>query len=189
MAKRPTHPLLQVLFEPWPDRDGTIRWDAQEAFAGNYWIDALDEEGAFIPRGFRAQVTGCTTCYRHADDARVHWPDLNNLPNRKVMKKCPKWKRVEAIVKAFGGWKRTHYVELAENEGLRWQPIPDRCQVCPECGGAGFTLTREAKGLFGALEDCGTCKARKFVSLIGPIRPDRFALADYQRRMRSSELV
>lgn len=186
MAKTtPKPPALQVLFEPWAEGDTPIRWDAQEAFAGVYWIDALDADGRFVPRGFRAQVTGCTTCYRHADNSRVHWPDLNTFPDRKKMMKCPQWKRVEAIVKAFGGWKRTHYVELIEHEGLQWQPIPDRRQMCPGCGGAGFLRV----GRFGERHDCETCKARKFVSLIGPIRPDRSGMSEVQQRMRRPEGV
>lgn len=128
-----TKPLaLQVLFEPFPNpaADGyTWNRDGAEVFAGNYWIDALDADGRFIERGFRAQVTGCTTCYRHAEDTRAHWPNLNTFPNRKKMIRCPKWKRVEAIVKAFGGWKHVHYVELREYEWLRWQPIPQRSRV------------------------------------------------------------
>lgn len=157
MAKRSTHPLLQVLFEPWPASAGADR-EGYEVFAGQYLLDALDENGDFIDRGFRAVVGGCTTCRRSDKDARVHWPNINDLAPEKRKRRCPQWKTVEAIVKNFGGWKRVHYVELAANEGLEYQPIPQRRRV----GGRGEVQ----------------------VSYEGPVRPDRHGMTPEQRRIR-----
>jgi hypothetical protein len=160
MPKKPTHPLLQVLFEPWPASAGANR-DGYEVFAGRYLLDALDESGEFKVRGFRAVVAGCTTCRRSDADARVHWPDLNDLAPDKPKRKCPQWKTVEAIVKSFGGWKRVHYVELAKHDGLGYQPVPQRQRVrnYPD-------------------------NSDKWVAYEGPVRPDRHAMSAEQRRMR-----
>lgn len=127
-AKRPAHPLLQVLFEPWPASAGADR-EGYEVFAGTYYLDALEASGELKVLGFRASVAGCTTCRRSPLDERVHWPNLNDLAQDKPKRRCPQWETVEAIVKAFGGWKRAHYVELPENEGLGYQPVPQRHRV------------------------------------------------------------
>lgn len=133
-------PTLQVLFEPWPASAGADR-DGYEAFAGHYLLDALEPDGSMQVRGFRAVVAGCTTCRRDERDSRVHVPNINDLKPEGPRRRCPQWRRVEAIVKAFGGWKRVHYVELAEHEGLGYQPIPQRRREiasCETCGGSGF---------------------------------------------------
>lgn len=195
MAKRPTHPLLQVLFEPWPDSAWKIGRSRYEVFAGQYLLDALDETGAFVDRGYRAVVAGCTTCRRSDADERVHWPDLNDLAPDKPKRRCPQWKRVETIVKAFGGWKRVHYIELAENEGLGYQPVPQRRRViepCPACKGTGLgKLNLESKPghLYDKCEaECGSygygTKGEVRITYEGPVRPDRHDMTSEQRRMR-----
>lgn len=200
MAKRPTHPLLQVLFEPWPEpEDGRRQREGYEAFAGTYYLDALDESGEMKVRGFRAVVAGCTTCRRSDADGRVHWPDLNDLAPDKPKRRCPQWKRVEAIVKAFGGWKRAQYVELAENEGLRYQPVPQRRRVIEPCGvcegtGLGKTAEFDAKGRLSRRiyppcdAGCGSygygTKGEVQIAYEGPVRPDRHGMSAEQRRMR-----
>lgn len=162
MAKRPTHPLLQVLFEPWPEpEDGRRQREGYEVFAGTYYLDALDESGGFIDRGYRAIVAGCTTCRRSDADDRVHWPDLNDLKPKAPKRRCPQWKKVEAIVKNFGGWKRAHYVELPENEGLQYQDIAQRRRV------------RDYPD-----------NSDKWVTYEGPVRPDRHGMTPEQCQMR-----
>ena len=205
MPKKPTHPLLQVLFEPWPASAGADR-EGYEVFAGHYLLDALDENGDFIDRGFRAVVAGCTTCRRAPLDARVHWPNLNDLAPDKPKRRCTQWKTVEAIVKSFGGWKRVHYVELAENEGLGYQPIPQRRREivkCPACDGTGLgpldtdalskwyeTRSREDEARIYPPCEAGCAsygyrsKGEVLVKYEGPVRPDRHAMSAEQRRMR-----
>lgn len=191
MQKKPTHPALQVLFEPWPASAGADR-EGYEVFAGQYLIDALDESGEFKVRGFRAVVPGCTTCRRSDADHRVHWPNLNDLAPDKPKRRCPRWKTVEAIVKDFGGWKRAHYVELAENEGLTWQPVPQRRRViepCPVCKGSGLgPWDTDAKDFVLCAAGCGSYGFRSRgevqIAYEGPVRPDRHAMSAEQRRMR-----
>lgn len=191
MAKRKTHPLLQVLFEPWPASAGADR-EGYEVFAGQYLIDALDESGEFKVRGFRAVVPGCTTCRRSDADHRVHWPNLNDLAPDKPKRRCPRWKTVEAIVKDFGGWKRAHYVELAENEGLGYQPVPQRRRVieqCPVCKGSGLgAWDMDAKDFVLCAAGCGSYGFRSRgevqIAYEGPVRPDRHAMSAEQCRMR-----
>lgn len=198
MAKRETHPLLQVLFEPWPAAAGADR-GGYEAFAGRYLLDALDENGAFKVRGYRAVVAGCTTCRRSDADERVHWPDLNDLAPGKPKRRCPQWKTVEAVVKSFGGWKRVHYVELAKHEGLGYQPVPQRRRViepCPVCEGTGLSKVAEfdAKGRLSrriyppCAAGCGSygygTRGEVQVTFEGPVRPDRHSMSAEQRRMR-----
>lgn len=198
MAKRPTHPLLQVLFEPWPASAGADR-EGYEVFAGHYLLDALDENGDFIDRGYRAVVAGCTTCRRSPLDDKVHYPNLNDLAPDKPKRRCPQWKTVEAVVKSFGGWKRVQYVELAENEGLHYQPVPQRRRViepCPVCEGTGLGKTAEfdAKGRLSRRiyppcdAGCGSygygTKGEVQIAYEGPVRPDRHSMTAVQRRMR-----
>jgi hypothetical protein len=189
--KMPKPPTLQVLFEPWPARANADR-GGSEAFAGQYLLDALDETGAMQVRGFRAVVQGCTTCRRDSKDERAHWPDLNDLPGRKKMMRCPQWKRVEAVVKAFGGWKRVHYVELAASEGLGYQPIPQRRRViekCETCKGTGYGEYIGGKhGFADCPAGCGTYTYRGRgevrIAYEGPVRPDRHGMTGAQRRKR-----
>lgn len=199
-------PVLQVLFEPWPAAAGADR-DGYEVFAGQYLLDALDESGSFRVRGFRAVVAGCNTCRRSDADPRAHWPNINDLAPGKPKRKCPQWKRVESIVKAFGGWKRVHYVELAASEGLGYQPIPQRRREvvkCLACDGTGLgpmdtdalsewyeTRTREAEKRIHPPCAAGcssyTYKGRGEVQVAyeGPVRPDRHAFSAVQRRIRA----
>ena len=190
----PKPPVLQVLFEPWPASANADR-EGYEVFAGQYLIDALDESGAFKARGFRAVVQGCTTCRRSDKDARVHWPNINDLAPEKPKRRCPQWKKVERIVKAFGGWKRVHYVELAEHEGLAYQHIPQRKRVieqCPSCGGTGLGKLNLASKPGHLYDKCDAgCGAYTYdgrgevqVSYEGPVRPDRHGMTAAQRRMR-----
>lgn len=191
MARKPQPPTLQVLFEPWPASAGADR-DGYEVFAGQYLLDALDESGAFRVRGFRAVVGGCTTCRRSDKDARVHWPNINDIAPEKPKRRCPQWKTVEAIVKDFGGWKRAHYVELAENEGLHYQPVPQRRRViepCPVCNGKGFTdWDVTAKDFTKCDAGCGSygygTKGEVQITYEGPVRADRYDMTDEQRRLR-----
>jgi hypothetical protein len=205
MARAPKPPALQVLFEPWPDEAGADR-DGYEAFAGHYLLDALEPSGEFKVRGFRAVVAGCTTCRRDAKDARVHVPNINDLKPEGPRRRCPQWKRVEAIVKAFGGWKAVHYVELAMNEGLGYQPIPQRRREvvkCPACDGTGLgPMDHEALSAWYETRSkadearihppcdagCGSygyrSKGELLVSYEGPVRPDRHAMTAAQRRTR-----
>lgn len=198
MAKRPTHPLLQVLFEPWPASAGADR-EGYEVFAGHYLLDALDENGDFIDRGYRAVVAGCTTCRRSPLDDKVHYPNLNDLKPDAPKRRCPQWKTVEAVVKSFGGWKRVQYVELAENEGLHYQPVPQRRRViepCPVCEGTGLGKTLEldtsgriSKRIFPPCDaGCGSygygTKGEVQIAYEGPVRPDRHSMTAVQRRMR-----
>lgn len=203
MPKKPTHPLLQVLFEPWPAEANADR-EGYEVFAGTYYLDALDESGEMKVRGFRAVVAGCTTCRRAPLDARVHWPNLNDLAPDKPKRRCPTWKRVEAIVKEFGGWKRAHYVELAEHEELEYQPIPQRRRViepCPVCEGTGFLgkaaefdansrpSQRISRRIYPPCDaGCGSygygTRGEVQVTFEGPVRPDRHSMSAEQRRMR-----
>lgn len=191
MAKRPTHPLLQVLFEPWPASAGADR-EGYEVFAGHYLLDALDENGEFIDRGYRAVVAGCTTCRRSPLDDKVHYPNLNDLAPNKPKRKCSQWKTVEAVVKNFGGWKRTHYVELAAHEGLKYQPVQRRRRViekCPACDGSGYAgWDADMKDFVKCDAGCGTYTQRGRgevqITYEGPVRPDRHGMTDVQRRMR-----
>lgn len=193
MARAPKPPALQVLFEPWPASAGADR-DGYEAFAGHYLLDALEPDGSFKVRGFRAIVQGCTTCCRDAKDARVHVPNINDLKPEGPRRRCPQWKRVEAIVKAFGGWKAAHYVELAESEGLGYQPIPQRRREvvpCAVCGGTGFArpvvVNRKVE-----IPKCGSaCRSYTYQGrgevlhvYEGPVRPDRHAMTADQLRKR-----
>lgn len=187
-------PAVQVLFEPWPAEAGADR-DGYEVFAGQYLIDALDESGSFRVRGFRAVVAGCTTCRRDEKDPRVHVPNINDLKKDGPRRHCTQWKKVEAIVKGFGGWKAAHYVELAESEGLAYQPVPQRRRVieqCPSCGGTGLgklNLASEPGHLYDKC-DAG-CASYTYggrgevqVSYEGPVRPDRLAMSAAQTRIR-----
>jgi hypothetical protein len=194
MPKKPTFPTLQVLFEPWPASAGADR-EGYEVIAGQYLLDALNESGEFKVRGFRAVVAGCTTCRRSPLDDKVHYPNLNDLAPDKPKRRCPQWKRVEAIVKAFGGWKRVHYVELAEHEGLGYQPVPQRRRViepCPVCEGTGLgklDLSLPNNRLYGPCEaGCGSygygTRGEVQITYEGPVRPDRHAMTDAQRRVR-----
>jgi hypothetical protein len=193
--RTPQPPALQVLFEPWPDEAGADR-DGYEVFAGHYLLDALDANGALKVRGFRAVVAGCTTCRRDAKDARVHVPNINDLKPEGPRRRCPQWKRVEAIVKAFGGWKRVHYVELVESEGLGYQPIPQRRRevaACETCGGSGYLkgwteLDPIPKRIPPCDAGCGafTYGGRGEVQRVyeGPVRPDRHGMTAVQLRKR-----
>lgn len=194
MARKPQPPALQVLFEPWPASAGADR-EGYEVFAGHYLLDALDENGAFRERGFRAVVGGCTTCRRSPLDDKVHYPNLNDIAPEKPKRRCPQWKRVEAIVKDFGGWKRVHYVELPEHEGLEYQPIPQRRREivkCPACDGTGLgklNLDSVPGHLYDKCEaSCGSygyrSKGEVLVRYEGPVRPDRHSMTAVQRRMR-----
>lgn len=205
MPKRETHPLLQVLFEPWPTEANADR-EGYEVFAGTYYLDALDESGEMKVRGFRATVPGCTTCRRADADERVHFPHINDMKPNAPKRRCPRWKTVEAIVKDFGGWKRAHYVELAANEGLSWQPVPQRRRViepCPVCEGTGLgplntdalskwyesrSKADEAAIYSPCPAGCGSygygTKGEVQIAYEGPVRPDRHAMSAEQRRMR-----
>lgn len=184
-------PVLQVLFEPWPASANADR-DGYEAFAGHYLLDALEADGSMKVRGFRAIVAGCTTCRRDGKDPRVHVPNINDLKKDGPRRRCPQWKRVEAIVKAFGGWKLAHYVELPEHEGLEYQPIPQRRRViekCPACDGTGYAgWDVDMKNFVKC--DAG-CRAYNYqgrgevqFTYEGPVRPDRHAMSAAQRRAR-----
>jgi len=203
--KTPKPPVLQVLFEPWPASANADR-DGYEAFAGQYLLDALEPDGTMKVRGFRAVVAGCTTCRRSDADERVHWPNLNDLAPDKPKRRCPRWKTVEAIVKDFGGWKRVHYVELAESEGLGYQPIPQRrrtIEKCPVCDGSGLGKldtdalsrwyeTRSKADEARIYPRCPAgCKSYGYrstgevlVTYEGPVRPDRHSMSAEQVRMR-----
>lgn len=205
MAKRETHPLLQVLFEPWPASAGADR-EGYEAFAGHYLLDAIEPSGEMKVRGFRAVVAGCTTCRRDEKDPRVHVPNINDLKKDGPRRRCPQWKRVEAIVKAFGGWKAAHYVELPEHEGLEYEPIPQRRREivkCPACDGTGLgpldtdalskwyeTRSREDEARIYPPCEAGCAsyryrsKGEVLVKYEGPVRPDRHGMSAEQRRMR-----
>lgn len=192
MARAPKPPALQVLFEPWPVSAGADR-EGYEVFAGQYLIDALDASGEFKVRGFRAVVAGCTTCRRSDADERVHWPNINDLAPEKPKRRCPQWKKVEAIVKAFGGWEAAHYVELASNEKLEYQPIPQRRRVieqCPACEGTGHAgWNADMTEFLKCDAGCGSygyhTKGEVQVTFEGPVRPDRHGLLDTQRRIRA----
>lgn len=196
MAKAPKPPLLQVLFEPWPASAGADR-EGYEAFAGHYLLDALDETGAMKVRGFRAVVAGCTTCRRDEKDARVHVLNINDLKSEGPRRRCPQWKKVEAIVKAFGGWKQVQYVELSANEGLGYQPIPQRRRViepCPVCEGSGYLkgwarLDPIPRKIPPCAAGCGSygygTRGEVQITYEGPVRPDRHGMTDAQRRIRS----
>jgi hypothetical protein len=187
-------PALQVLFEPWPDEAGADR-DGYEAFAGQYLLDALEPDGSFRARGFRAVVSGCTTCRRDEKDPKVHVPNLNDLGRRKSRVLCPKWRRVEALVKVFGGWKRVHYVELDEHEGLQYQPIPQRrreVRPCAVCRGTGFgtaIILDEEVRLPECDAGCGSYtyggSGEVQVTYEGPVVPDRHGMSAAQRRIRT----
>lgn len=193
MPKKPAVPVLQVLFEPWPDPDEEP-WnrDSYEAFAGRYWIDALKMDGTFRDKGYRATVTGCTTCRRNAVDPRVHVPNINDLKAEGPRRKCPTWKTVEAIVKNFGGWRRVHYVELPANERLAYQPIPQRRRVieaCPACDGTGYAgWDTDMKNFVKCDAGCASYnyqgRGEVQITYEGPVRVDRLALSESQRRMR-----
>jgi hypothetical protein len=193
--RTPKPPALQVLFEPFPDGEHPWNREGSEAFAGRYYFDALDAEGNLKPRGYRAVLDGCTVCRRHDDDPRKHWDVSNDLPNYMGTRKtrhCARWKLVETIVKAFGGWKRVHYVELAEYEGLQYQPIPQRRRevvACGVCGGTGYgEYIDGTKGFADCPAGCGsyTYRGRGEVQITyeGPVRPDRHAMTATQLRMR-----
>lgn len=201
--RTPKPPALQVLFEPFPDGEHPWNREGPEAFAGRYYFDALDAEGNLKPRGYRAVLDGCTVCRRHDDDPRKHWNVSNDHPNYMGTRKtrhCARWKQVETIVKAFGGWKRVHYVELAEYEGLQYQPIPQRRRevaACGVCGGTGrgkldedvlherkqgrLYLPCDAPGC-GSWTYGGRGEVRRVYE--GPVRPDRHAMTATQLRMR-----
>jgi hypothetical protein len=191
--KTPKPPALQVLFEPWPASAGADR-DGYEAFAGHYLLDALEPSGDFKVRGFRAVVAGCTTCRRDEKDPRVHVPNINDLKKDGPRRRCPQWKRVESIVKAFGGWKLAHYAELDANEGLRYQPIPQRRREivpCETCGGTGYARPVVVNGkvhIPACGSECGSygygTKGEVQITYEGPVRPDRHGMTDAQRRMR-----
>lgn len=194
MVKKVKPPAVQVLFEPWPASASADR-DGYEAFAGQYLIDALEPDGSMKVRGFRAIVAGCTTCRRDGKDPRVHVPNINDLKKDGPRRRCPQWKRVEALVKAFGGWKAAHYVELAASEGLAYQPIPQRRRViekCPVCEGTGLgklNLASEPGHLYDKCEaGCGSygygTKGAVQFTYEGPVRPDRHGMTPEQRRMR-----
>lgn len=198
-------PAVQVLFEPWPASANADR-EGYEVFAGQYLIDALCSCGEFKVRGFRAVVAGCTTCRRSDKDARAHWPQSIDLAPDKPKRRCPQWRKVEAIVKQFGGWKAAYYVELAESEGLAYQPVPQRRREivkCPACDGTGLgpmdmdalsewyeTRTREAERRIHppCAAGCGSygyrSKGEVQIAYEGPVRPDRHAMSASQRRMR-----
>jgi len=189
-------PVLQVLFQPWPDTEHPWDRDGYEAFAGRYFLDALEPDGSFRVRGYRSALVGCTTCRRDAKDARVHVPNINDLKKEGPRRKCPTWKTVEAVVKSFGGWKRVHYVELEAHEGLEYQPIPQRRRevvTCGVCGGSGFLkgwaeLDPIPKRIPACDAGCGsyTYGGRGEVQRTyeGPVRPDRLAMTEAQRRVR-----
>lgn len=184
-------PAVQVLFEPWPAEAGADR-EGYEVFAGQYLIDALEPDGSMKVRGFRAVVAGCTMCRRSDADERVHFPHINDMKPNAPKRRCTQWKKVEAIVKGFGGWKAAHYVELPESEGLGYQPIPQRRRViekCPSCGGTGYAGWDDDKSNFIKCDaGCGAYnyKGRGEVQVTyeGPVRPDRLAMSETQRRMR-----
>ena len=190
--RTPKPPALQVLFEPFPDGDEPWDREGSEAFAGRYYFDALEPSGEMKVRGFRAIVAGCTTCRRDEKDSRVHVPNINDLKKDEPRRRCPQWKQVEVIVKAFGGWKRVHYVELAEYEGLQYQPIPQRrrevttCEVCRGTGYGGYI--DGTKGFADCPAGCGsyTYRGRGEVQRVyeGPVRPDRHGMTATQLRMR-----
>lgn len=189
--RTPKPSALQVLFEPWPASANADR-DGYEVFAGQYLLDALEPSGEMKVRGFRAMVAGCTTCRRDEKDARVHVPNINDLKPDGSRRRCPQWKRVEAIVKAFGGWKAAHYVELAEYEGLQYQPIPQRRRVvepCPVCRGTGYGgYIDGTKGFADCPAGCSsyTYRGRGEVQIAyeGPVRPDRHGMTAAQLRKR-----
>ena len=122
----------------------------------------------------------------------MHWPDLNDIAPDKPKRLCPQWKTVEVIVKGFGGWKRAHYVELAENEGLGYQPIPQRRRViepCGVCAGKGFIAWDVAlKDFPKCPAGCGSYNYRSRgevqITYEGPVRPDRHGMGVEQRWMR-----
>lgn len=203
MPKKPAVPVLQVLFEPWPDPvEGSPfkRGDRDpEVFAGTYWFDALNPDGTFINRGFRATLSGCTVCRRSDKDPKAHWQVANDMPNTKTTRPCGTWRHVEAIVKGFGGWKRVHYAELAANEGLGYQPIPQRRRVieaCPVCEGTGLgkTIEQDASGriskrIFPPCDaGCGSYtyggRGEVQISYEGPVRADRHSMTEDQKRIR-----
>lgn len=193
-------PVLQVLWEPWPDTDEGD-WDrgGYEAFAGRYWLDALEPDGTFRTKGYRAMFAGCTTCRRDEGDPKVHVPNINDLKPKASRRKCPTWKTVESVVKSFGGWKAVHYVELEAHEGLHWQPIPQRRRVvesCPVCEGTGLGKTAEfdARGRLSSrvYPPCEAgCRSYTYgergevqTTYEGPVRPDRFSMTEEQKRIR-----
>lgn len=184
-------PVLQVLFEPWPAEANADR-EGYEVFAGQYLLDAIEPDGSLRDRGFRAVVAGCTTCRRSDTDEHAHWMQANDLKPEGPKRRCPQWKKVEAIVKEFGGWAQVHYVELAANEGLGYQAIPQRrreIMKCPACDGSGYAGWDATVADFVKCDaGCGsyTHKGRGEVQIAyeGPVRPDRFAMSEAQRRMR-----
>lgn len=200
MPKKPAVPVLQVLWEPWPDSgEGAWNRDGYEAFAGWYWLDALEPDGTFQNKGYRAMFAGCTTCRRDASDPRVHVPNINDLKPEAPRRKCPTWKTVESVVKSFGGWKKVHYVELKANEGLHWQPIPQRRRVieaCQVCGGTGLgkTIEQDASGriskrIFPPCDaGCGSYtyggRGEVQIRYEGPVRMDRHGMTAEQKRIR-----
>jgi len=186
MAKQtPKPPALQVLFEPWPDTDEGA-WDREgsEAFAGWYWLDALDADGNLKPYGYRAYLSGCTVCRRADNNPRAHWLTSNDTPSamggKPRVRHCGTWKTIEKIVKTFGGWKRVHYVELPESEGLRWQSLQGRVRGCRTCGGEGFVRAHK----FALREDCNGCSGSGNEIAIGPKLPDRHGMTAAQLRKR-----
>lgn len=170
-------PVLQVLWEPWPDTDeGAWERDGREAFAGTYWLDALEADGTFKPYGYRARLSGCTQCRRSDADPRAHWLVLNDMEGAKRSRSCPTWKTLEAVVKTFGGWKRVHYVELEAHEGLTWQGLQGRARNCWKCGGEWLSI--------GWTSHCEVCRGFN-VPAIGPKRDDRMFVPDHQKRVRA----
>jgi hypothetical protein len=210
MAKAPKPPVLQVLFEPFADLPD-YTWDREggEAFAGLYWLDALEPDGSFKVRGYRMHMEGCSGCRRADGNPRAHWDMRNDHPGRfapKKARRCGKWQMIESIVKNFGGWQRVHYVELPAYEGITWQPIPQRKRwiiKCPACGGTGLgPMNPEALSAWYETRSkadrdrifppcdagCGSygyrSKGEVLVTYEGPVRPDRFGMTPEQRRIR-----
>lgn len=192
-------PVLQILFEPFPDPQDRKPWDREgcEAFAGTYWFDALTPTGELKPRGFRAKREGCTLCRRADDNPRAHWQVANDPPTRRdgsPFRPCGMWKWVESVVKHFGGWKCVHYAELSQHEGLQYQELPQRRRTwlpCAECGGTGFGAWDNDLGdLPRCPAGCSTENRGHFlIPDEGPLLPDRWGLSAVQRRIRSSAQV
>ena len=188
--KQAKPPVLQMLFEPFPNPEQYQSTSGAGAFAGRYWFDALDADGSFRERGYRATFEGCPYCRRSDADPKAHWDIRNDGPVApKRPYRCGKWSLIEKVVKAFGGWKRVHYVELAEYEGLWYQPIPQRQRVieqCPACGGSGYAGWDDNTSDFAKCDaGCGTYgRGEVQVTYEGPVPPDRHGMTDAQLRMR-----
>lgn len=190
-------PALQVLFEPFPNPEQYQSKNGAGAFAGMYWFDALDPDGSLREHGYRATFEGCPYCRRSDDDPKAHWDIRNDGPAApKRLYRCGRWGLIEKIVKAFGGWKRVHYVELAEHEGLKYRPIPQRRRIieaCTVCNGSGYLkgwakLDPLPKRIPRCDAGCGsyTYQGRGEVQVTyeGPVRPDRHGMTAEQLRVR-----